>query len=204
MPTDRTVLTSTGEATDTLLGIRAREPDAEDLALAIAVTGVRGVDFTYELTFIPIVDAADDDSLTYHNDLPILVLAASIGNLTGATIEMRDGGLAIDNPNSPVPKFEMEEATLERDLAEKVAAVLEHQINPAIAGHGGFAELASVEGDTVYLRLGGGCVGCQLAQATLSQGIEVAIKDALPEVANVVDVTDHASGTNPYYQGTEK
>lgn len=202
MPTDQTVLTSTGEATETILGIRAQEPDAKDLALTIAVTGVRGVDFTYELTFIPIVDAADDDSLTFHDGLPILVLAGSVGNLTGATIEVRDGGLAIDNPNSPLPKFEIGEETLEGDLTAKVAAVLEHQINPAIAGHGGFAELDSVEGATVYLRLGGGCVGCGLAQVTLSQGIEVAIKNALPEVTSVVDVTDHASGTDPYYQGT--
>jgi len=204
MPTDQTVLTATAEAIEAITGIRSQEPDADDLALTIAVTGVRGVDFTYELTFIPVDDAADDDSLTRHGDLPILVLAGSIDNLTGATIEVRDGGLAIDNPNSPLPKFEMGEGALEGDLADKVAAVLEHQINPAIASHGGFAELAAVEGDTVYLRLGGGCVGCGLAQVTLSQGIEVAIKDALPEVTKVVDVTDHASGTDPYYQGAKK
>lgn len=202
MPTDQIVLTSTAEAAESILDIRAQESDAEDLALTIAIIGMRGMDFTYELAFIPIVDAADDDSLTYHNGLPILVLAGSIDDLIGSTIEMRDGSLAVDNPNSPLPKFEMGEARLEGDLSAKVAAVLEHQINPAIAGHGGFAELDSVEGDTVYLRLGGGCVGCGLAQVTLSQGIEVAIKNALPEVANVVDVTDHASGTDPYYQGT--
>jgi Fe/S biogenesis protein NfuA len=204
MPTDQTVVRVTEEAIDAILGIRAQEPDAADLALSLAITGVRGVDFTYELTFIPIEDAGEQDSLTRHGDLPVVVAAGSIGNLTGAAIEVRDGGLAIDNPNSPLPKFDLGGASLEGDTAARVQALLDQQINPAIASHGGFAELAGVEGDTVFLRLGGGCVGCGMAQVTLSQGIEVAIKNALSEIENVVDVTDHASGTDPYYQSSKK
>jgi len=204
MPTDQTVVTVSEEAIEAIRGIRAQEPDAADLALSLAVTGVKGVDFAYELTFIPVVDAAEEDSLNYHDDLPVVVAAGSIENLAGATIEVRDGGLAIDNPNSPLPTFDMSDANLEGDLAAKVQALLDQQINPSIASHGGFAELAGVEGDTAYLRLGGGCVGCGLAQVTLSQGIEVAIKNALPEITNVVDVTDHASGTNPYYESAKK
>lgn len=200
MPTDQQVLTVTDEAVGAILGIRAQEPDAEDLALTVAVAGVRGVDFTYELSFIPVEDAGAGDSLTFHGDLPVVVVSGSIGNLEGATIAVRDGGLAIDNPNSPLPAFDLGGATLEGDFAGRVSAVLEHQINPAIAAHGGYAELAGVEGTDVYLRMGGGCVGCGLAQATLTQGIEVAIRDAIPEVTRIVDVTDHASGTDPYYR----
>jgi Fe/S biogenesis protein NfuA len=204
MSTDQIVVSVTEEAIEAILGIRAQEPDAADLALSLAVTGVRGVDFAYELTFIPIVDAGEADSLTHHGALPVVVAGGSIENLSGATIEVRNGGLAIDNPNSPLPKFEMGDATLEGDLAAMVQALLDQQINPAIAAHGGFAELAGVDGDTVFLRLGGGCVGCGLAQVTLSQGIEVAIKNAIPEITNVVDVTNHASGTDPYYQSAKK
>lgn len=204
MSTDRSVVSVTEEAIEAIIGIRAQEPDAGDLALSLAVTGVRGLDFTYELTFIPVVDAGEDDSLTHHGGLPVVVAAGSLSNLTGATIEVRDGGLAIDNPNSPVPAFEVGDTTLEGDLAGKVQMLLDQQINPSIMSHGGFAELAGVEGDTVYLRLGGGCVGCGLAQVTLSQGIEVAIKNSIPEITNVVDVTDHASGTNPYYESAKK
>ncbi len=204
MSTDQTIISVTEEAIEAILGIRDREPDASDLALSLAVTGVRGVDFTYELTFIPIEDAGAADSLTRHGDLPVVVAGGSIANLTGATIEVRDGGLAIDNPNSPLPKFDLSDASLEGDVAAQVLALLEQQINPAIASHGGFAELAGVEGDTVFLRLGGGCVGCGLAQVTLSQGIEVAIKNAIPEITNVVDVTDHALGTDPYYESAKK
>ena len=82
--------------------------------------------------------------------------------------------------------------------------MLEQQVNPAIAEHGGHAELVAVEDDAAYLRLGGGCQGCGMATATLSQGIEVAILEAVPEIARVVDVTDHAVGTNPYFEPAKK
>ncbi|NIV57136.1 MAG: hypothetical protein GWN07_23930, partial [Actinobacteria bacterium] len=67
-------------------------------------------------------------------------------------------------------------AVAEGPVADRIREVLDTQINPAIAGHGGFAELVAVEDDTAFLRMGGGCQGCGLAQVTLSQGIEVAIK----------------------------
>jgi Fe/S biogenesis protein NfuA len=204
MPTDQAVITVTEEAIEAILGIRSEEPDADDLALTVSVTGVRGVDFTYELTFIPVADAGEEDSLTHHGDLPVVVPGDSIGRLEGAMIQFRDGGLAIDNPNSPIPKIAAGSAVTDGPVAERVAAVINEQINPAIASHGGYAELVAVEGDTAYLQLGGGCVGCGLAQVTLTQGIVVAIQNAVPEIANVVDVTDHASGTDPYYQSAKK
>ena len=165
---------------------------------------MRGVDFTYELTFIPVEDAGEEDSLTRHGDLPVVVVADSISRLEGATIQIRDGGLAIDNPNSPIPRIAAGAAATEGPVAERVAVVIEEQINPAIASHGGFAELVAVDDDTAYLRLGGGCVGCGLAQVTLTQGIVVAITNAVPEIQNVVDVTDHTSGTDPYYESAKK
>ncbi len=79
-------------------------------------------------------------------------------------------------------------------------AVLDRDVNPSIASHGGHAKLAAIEGATAYLRLGGGCQGCGMATVTLSQGIEVAITQTVPEINRVVDVTDHASGTNPYFE----
>jgi Fe/S biogenesis protein NfuA len=83
-------------------------------------------------------------------------------------------------------------------------AVLDRDVNPAIAAHGGHAELAGIEGRTAYLRLGGGCQGCGMASVTLGQGIEIAITEAVPEIVDVVDVTDHASGTNPYFEAAKK
>ena len=85
-------------------------------------------------------------------------------------------------------------------LAQRVVAVLDEQVNPSIAAHGGRADLVAVETGSVYLRLSGGCQGCGMAKATLSQGIEVILREAIPEIAEIVDVTDHADGTNPYYE----
>jgi Fe/S biogenesis protein NfuA len=82
--------------------------------------------------------------------------------------------------------------------------VLDREVNPSIASHGGHAELAGIEGAIAYLRLGGGCQGCGMATVTLSQGIEVAITQAVSEIDRVVDVTDHASGTNPYFEQAKK
>ncbi|MGH9299755.1 MAG: NifU family protein, partial [Acidimicrobiales bacterium] len=76
--------------------------------------------------------------------------------------------------------------------------------NPQIAAHGGFADLVAYEEGTAYVRMLGGCQGCGLASVTLSQGITVAIQDAVPEVTSVLDVTDHASGENPYYEAAKK
>lgn len=86
----------------------------------------------------------------------------------------------------------------EDDIRSKVQELFEHEINPQIASHGGFVELADVEGSTVYVRLGGGCQGCSSANVTLKQGIAKAIRQMIPEVTEVLDATDHAAGANPY------
>lgn len=204
MPRDENTLAVTDEAVEAILGIRANEPDAEELALTVAITGVRNMQFVYELTFIPVVDAAADDVLQRFGELPIVVRADSVESLTGAMVVIRDGGLAIDNPHSPSPPMGSGEAIAEGPLADQVRQVLEQQVNPAIAAHGGFAELVAIEDDTAYLRMGGGCQGCAIAQVTLTQGIEVAIKEAVPEIVEVIDVTDHTSGENPYYESSKK
>jgi Fe/S biogenesis protein NfuA len=198
--TDRDVITLTPEAVEAILGIRAAEPDADELALTVSIVGISNLQFTYELTFIPVYDAEDDDIVQRFDALPVVVRAGSADRLEGATILVKDGGLSIDNPNSPSPTITTGNGELSGPIAEKVQTILEQYINPAIDSHGGSARLVAVEGDTVYLSLGGGCQGCGMAQVTLRQGIEASIKEAIPEVKNVVDVTDHAAGANPYYE----
>jgi len=100
------------------------------------------------------------------------------------------GGFQIDNPN---PAWDDPRAQLIQEM-------LDNQINPAVARHGGYVQLMDVQGDTVYVLLGGGCQGCGMVDVTLKQGIEVLIKEALPDIERVVDTTDHAGGTNPYYE----
>jgi len=198
------VISVTPEAVEAILRIRSDEPDAVDLALSVAITGVRGLEFAYELTFIPVADAAEGDVVQRFDELPVVIRADSADRLEGATIQIGESGLGIDNPNGPSPVIPAGASAPTGPLADRVAQVLAEQINPAIASHGGFAELVGVEGTTVYLRLGGGCQGCGMARVTLGQGIEVAIRNAVPEVGEIIDVTDHASGENPYYEAAKK
>ena len=81
-----------------------------------------------------------------------------------------------------------------------IQELLNDEINPAIAAHGGYISLIDVEDDTAYIQLAGGCQGCGMADVTLKQGVEGAIMRAAPTITNVLDVTDHAAGTNPYFQ----
>lgn len=80
-----------------------------------------------------------------------------------------------------------------------ILQVLDERINPSIASHGGHISLIDVKDDRVYVRLEGGCQGCGMADVTLKQGVEVEIKNVVPSIIAVLDVTDHAEGSNPYY-----
>jgi Fe/S biogenesis protein NfuA len=87
------------------------------------------------------------------------------------------------------------------DLAEKIAWVLEGEINPGLASHGGMVSLETITPDNeVVLRFGGGCHGCGMVNQTLQGGIEKTLKEYFPEITAVIDATDHATGENPYYK----
>jgi Fe-S cluster biogenesis protein NfuA len=91
-----------------------------------------------------------------------------------------------------------------KEIRDRVQVVLDTKINPSVAAHGGHVGLIDVQGNTVFLKLGGGCQGCGQADVTLKQGIEVEIHAAVPEVGDILDTTDHAAGRNPYYSPSKK
>ena len=205
------LLAITDQARQKVLGFREGVADAERQAMWVEVTGVQNGEWTYNISLKPLDGAGPDDSLQYAGDLGIVVPAVDIDKLSGATVDWSDdlmsGGLLVVNPNKPDPASPAiggPAADLSGPVPQRVLQVIEEQVNPAIAAHGGSAELVAVEDDVAYVRLGGGCVGCGMATVTLGQGIEVAILEAVPEVRQVVDVTDHASGTNPYYEAAKK
>ena len=82
--------------------------------------------------------------------------------------------------------------------------MLDTAINPAVAGHGGMVSLLDVKDNTVYLQMGGGCQGCGAADVTLRQGVERMIREEVPEVLEIIDLTDHAAGQNPYYTASKQ
>ena len=205
-------------ARDMVVAARSSQEGAESYALWVEVTGSNGPQYSYELYLHPLEYASPGDLVQHHDDLSVVIVADSVDKLRGASIDYGAGpqgeGWIIDNPNRPQPLLNIGRAPslappppagdLSSDLAQRVHQVLEDHINPMIAAHGGRADLVSVDADRAYLRLSGGCQGCGMATVTLSQGIEVAIKEAVPEITEVVDVTDHASGTNPYFEASKK
>jgi len=197
------IITVTDQALAKILELRAAEENAEGLGLRIEVTGVRGADFTYDLAFEPLDERADDDHVHEQGGLPVVVPAGSVDNLRGATLDLPSnpdqGGLVLRNPNRPATPRLGDPIELEGTPEEKVRQLLDKQVNPAIAAHGGYASVVRVEGSTAYITMGGGCHGCALSAMTLRQGIEAAILGAIPEITEVVDTTDHSVGANPYY-----
>ena len=200
------LLNVTNAARERVLEVRAGEPEPDGLALWLEVNGVSGTAFTYDMYFRRTDEAGDDDAVQHGDDLSIVVPSEHVDKIRGSTLDLSGGGMVLQNPNSPQPEpmGPMPELDLDDPVVAKVIEVLAVQINPQIAAHGGYAELVAVEASVAYLRMGGGCQGCGMAAATLSQGIEVAILDTVPEITEVVDVTDHASGTNPYYEAAKK
>lgn len=199
----------TEKALQRILELLDGEEGDDVIALSLTVTGVGLRGYTYETAFVHLADATDHDLVEQHGRLPVVIDHGSIDKLRGSVLDLSQDllnpGLVLQNPNSPSPTIDTSGATeLTGEVAERATWVLQNQINPAIASHGGFAELVAIEEGTAYLRLGGGCQGCGMAAMTLRQGIEVALKEAVPEIATVVDVTDHASGSNPYFEAAAK
>jgi Fe/S biogenesis protein NfuA len=198
------VLTVTDPAREKILELRAQEDDPDTLGLRIEVTGVQGVEYTYDLTFDPVAEADPSvgDLVESQGDLPVIVPFDSIDALRGATLDLPSAtgqqGLVLRNPNRPDP-LSGAHIELSGTTEEKVRQLLDGQINPSLAMHGGYAALERVEDDVVYVTMGGGCQGCAVSAMTLREGIARAIKDAIPEAKDVVDTTDHALGENPYY-----
>jgi Fe/S biogenesis protein NfuA len=203
-------LDMTNAAYDKVMGFLVQVAEPERQAMWIEVTGTSGNQWTCSLSLKPLEAAALHDAIVRHRDLAIVVPECDFDKVRGATIDWLDdpfagGGLRVENPNTPSPAIGAPPpADLSGDVAQRVIQVLAQQVNPTIAAHGGRAELVAVEQGTAYLRLGGGCQGCAMATVTLSQGIETAIIQAVPEITSVVDVTDHQSGTNPYFEAAKK
>ena len=205
------VVRITDLAREKVLQVRAGQPNPDRFALRIEVTGISGGEYESSASIPLLEDARADDIVQDHDGLAIVIPADSVEKLRGATIDLEGnltfGSLQIINPNSPSPAVAAADRPppdLQGDVAQRVRQILAEQINPSIAAHGGHAELVAIEDSTAYLRLSGGCQGCGMAPVTLTQGIEVAITVAVAEISQVIDVTDHASGTNPYFETAKK
>jgi Fe/S biogenesis protein NfuA len=197
-----TVVDITPHALEQIMALRDQE-SLDDLHLGLRISGVGPNGFIYETAFLRAADIGEDDHVEQHADLPVAIPADSLDNLRGAVLDLAGDpatpGLVLRNPNPATPPITEGEVELDGSIEERVQQLIELYINPAIASHGGFVTLSEVDGDRALVELGGGCQGCGLAAMTLRQGIESSIKHHVPEIVEVVDVTDHAAGENPFF-----
>ncbi|MFQ5882561.1 MAG: iron-sulfur cluster assembly accessory protein [Candidatus Methylomirabilales bacterium] len=190
------MLSITDSAKKKILALMEAE-EQKGLVLRVAITGRGPGGFRYELQFVGEGEKEAEDTVIDAGGFQVFVDPESAPNLQGATVDYVDGiyesGFKIDNPNS----------VWTDSKAKAVQEVIDMQVNPAVASHGGHVTLLDVKDDIAYIALGGGCQGCGMVDVTLKQGIDVMIKEAVPEIRQIIDTTDHAAGNNPYYQPSE-
>ena len=187
------MLTITDLAKEKLAGFAAQADGADTLVLRVAIVGRGANGFQYDLQLISQKDAPEDDVVCEVDGVVVSIADKSAVHMDGATLDFKEslmgGGFHLDNPN-PLWAALTEQA---------VAEVIESKVNPAVASHGGTVSLVGVDDGQAVISFGGGCQGCGMADVTLKQGIEVMIMDEVEGITGVVDITDHAAGTNPFY-----
>ena len=167
--------------------------------------GVKNGGFDYRLSGAGSDDIAPGDTVLDEDGFRVVLDPESAERIAGATMDWRESllesGFRFDNPRAPasaaLPQGRRDDLT--GPLADRVRLLLDSEINPAIAAHGGRVSLVDVRDNRVFLAFGGGCHGCGMVDVTLKQGIESRLREVLPEIVEVVDTTDHAAGESPYY-----
>ncbi len=194
------IVTITPAALEVISGLRAEEADPDSLGLRLAIASAPGEDFRYDLSFDEYLTAAFTDEVRTIDGLKIIVPADSVESLRGAVLDHTESqGLVIRNPNSPAP-MRVEGLTAGDELSAEIEALIAAEVNPALAAHGGFVTFVGHDGEgTAYLTMGGGCHGCSMSKATMLDGVQTMLVDAIDAVVAVRDLTDHSSGANPYY-----
>ena len=176
------------------------QSDGEFTALRIGISGGTPLAPDFELTLVGPDDVRESEQEIALGELTLVVEDEFVSRLTGARVDfvkrVNESGFEVTLAESAKPA-----PVLEGPLAERVKTVLDTEINPAIASHGGSITLVGVEDTEIYLEMGGGCQGCAMSRMTLRQGVERMVRQSVPEVTVIHDVTDHSSGENPFFEG---
>lgn len=169
----------------------------EDQGLRIIVSNGGTAQPEFALNFVTEEQVNENDTVVDVGEFRVYFDAAQARFLEDASIDFIDAltesGFKVEAPNAGLAKPE-------GPVAEAIVRVLDEKINPAVAAHGGNISLVAVQDETAYLRFGGGCQGCGMVNVTLKQGVEKTLFADVPQITKVMDITDHAAGTNPYYE----
>ena len=189
-------------AKDTVLRFMDMQGD-DKLAVRVQVASPSPLDPRYEISIIEPDDTTDADVVFDGGEFDVVMESGSVKLLEGASIDwvetLNESGFKFSNPNlSPIGS-----QPLEGPMADRVRQAIDQFVNPGVAQHGGHVTLVDVRDNVVYIQMGGGCQGCGMASVTLSQGIERILRDQVPEIEGIEDVTNHQGGENPYYQASK-
>ena len=188
----------TAVARDTVRRFMQANEDTS-FAVRIRVGSPSPLDPRYEITLIEHHEKSEEDFVFDDHGFEVVMDPESAKILDGARIDwietMMESGFKVENPNL-VP---IGSKPLEGPLADRVKQAIDLYVNPGVAQHGGHVTLVDVRDDIVYLQMGGGCQGCGMASVTLSQGIERILREQVPEIAGIQDVTNHSAGDSPYF-----
>jgi Fe/S biogenesis protein NfuA len=195
-----TIIEITEEALAQLLVLRDEEPEKERLGLRLEVFASPGEEFKYDLSFEIVTQAAFSDEVRTIGGLKVIIPLQSYEHINGAVLDYSERqGLIIRNPNKP-PAAVVEGLIADDETSAAVEAVISTDINPSLAAHGGFVTFVGHDGEGIaYLTMGGGCHGCSMSKMTMLEGVQTTLVEQVPAIVKVRDITDHATGANPYY-----
>ncbi|MEZ5206542.1 MAG: hypothetical protein R2690_06075 [Acidimicrobiales bacterium] len=204
VPISEPIIAISDDALGKIVGVREAEEEPDGLVLRVAVTGVNGVEYAYDLSFEPRDELTGELRIYEVGELTVVVPVDSVDSLNGAVLDIpsnpAQGGLVIRNPNRPNP-LDGRNLELTGDLAEQVTQLLEQSVNPSLASTEASPPSWGRGHDGVRHH-GRRLSGLLDERRHPAEGIQVAIKEAIPEVTDVVDVTDHTAGEN--YSGPRR
>jgi Fe/S biogenesis protein NfuA len=158
----------------------------------------------FDLTLVDARERRDDERAVDGGGFTVLVRDPDVATLDGATVDFVDrvneSGFEVRPKAATSAGGPRSAGEPEGEIAERVRGVLDSQVNPAIAAHGGMISLVDVDDTEVYVEMSGGCQGCAMSRMTLRQGVEKMLREAVPELTAIHDVTDHASGQSPFFE----
>ena len=200
--TTKALVEFTATARDAVLRFMQADED-NDFAVRIRVASPSPLDPRYDITLIEHDEKCEEDLVFDDHGFEVVMDPESAKILDGARIgwseTVMESGFKVENPNlEPIGSN-----PLEGPIAERVQQAIDQYVNPGVAQHGGQVTLVEVRDKIVYLQMGGGCQGCGMASVTLSQGIERILREQVPEIEGIEDVTNHGDGDNPYFSASK-
>ena len=189
------LITVTQTAADRIQSL-ASERDLEQNAIRVRIHDLAGR--TYTLQFIDLADRSEEDTVVESAGVSLVLDPLSRPKAVGATLDyvedLQGTGFKLSNPETP--------GLANNPLALRVQHLIDERVAPSLAQHGGNVSLLDVQEGRVFVEFGGGCQGCGMVDVTLKEGIVKMLQEEIPEISEVLDTTDHAAGTNPYFNAS--